>query len=153
MGEAPKVAEKPAGDRVKVIAAVVLLVVAIAVPLAVLALTSGGGDDPGRSRLKVETYPNPMTGGLELVVSVEDVEINRPETATRPGIVGLECKNAGGQVVLGGDQEWPFDNDLGMELPHAHLPIRSELADSLATCRLTGTKVPLEGRLTALPAN
>lgn len=84
-------------------------------------------------------------------MSVENVEVNRPETAGRPGTVGLECKSAGGQVVLDGDQKWPFDNDLGTELPHAHLPIRGDLADSVATCRLSGTKVPLEGRLTRLP--
>ncbi len=144
---------KRGGDRAKLIVGVTLLVAAVGVPLGVLALTSGDGDEPGRSRLLVETLPNPMTGGLELVVSVENVEINRRETAVRPGIVGLECKNEGGQVVVGGDQQWPFDNDLGTELPHAHLPIRSDIADSVATCRLTGTKIPLEGRLTALPGS
>ncbi len=153
MAEPLEGTEKAGGDRVKVIAAVVLLVAAIAVPLAVLTLTSDGGDTPGQSRLKVETYPNPMTRELELVVTVENVEVNRPETAVRPGTVGLECKNAGGLMVFGGDQKWPFSDDLGTGLPHAHVPILSELADSIATCRLTGTKVPLEGRLTGLPAS
>lgn len=55
MAETSEAEEQPGGDRAKVIAAVVLLVAAIGVPLAVMALTSGGEDEP--SRLRVETYP------------------------------------------------------------------------------------------------
>ena len=99
----------------------------------------------------VEAMPNPTTGALELVVSVRDRAVNRPETAGGRGSVRLECLDRGGQLVLSSDHSWPLGDDFGSGLPHAHEPIAGDRVAVIESCRLRGTRVRLEGRLTGRP--
>ena len=130
-----------------------MLAAVILVPLGVLALTSGsdGGEEAREGSLLVETFPNPQTGSLEVVVSLEDAGLNRPETVGGRDKVGLECHDAAGRIVLSGEHRWPLDNDFGTELPHAHQPVASDKVQEIASCRLRGTTAKLEGRVTNRP--
>ncbi len=97
------------------------VLVAVAVPLVVLALASGGGeesDEPDTASIKVERAP----GVPEIVVYVEDPELNVAETAGGRERVTVECLNTADAVIYGRGYAWPFtDTDDGLLDPHVHL--------------------------------
>ena len=125
----------------------VAVLVAVAVPLVVLALASGGGeesDEPDTASIKVERVP----GRPEIVVYVEDPELNVAETAGGRERVTVECLNTADAVIYGRGYAWPFtDTDNGLLDPHVHLEMAPAQLDGVSRCRVTGTSPRLEGRL------
>lgn len=111
--------------------------------IGVVALAGGsGGDETGELKLERYTVPG---GAPELLVSI-DPEVNEPATA-RGETVGLECEDGRGARVLRAEVEWPFIEEEGFPLPHIHQPATDRELNRIATCRLTGTSITLEGRL------
>ncbi len=120
--------------RTRLVALVVLL--AVAVPLGVVAAAgSGGGDDAEESTLRVERSPELP----EVLVYVEP-DANTPERA-RGQTVRVECVDSGGGVIAGQVEQWPFtDTDQGTLDPHTHVPVNPDRIGDLERCRLRGTK-------------
>jgi hypothetical protein len=131
-----------AAARMRLAALAVLL--AVLVPLVVIAVSSGGGADGPPAGLQVERTP----GVPEVIVYVEDPEVNRTDTAGGAVRVTLECLDRDGEVVWSSREPWPFtDTDRGTLDPHVHLAIAATVVDRVARCRLKDTDPPLEGRL------
>jgi hypothetical protein len=133
--------------RSRILWIVLAVLVAVAVPLVVLALASGGGeesDEPDTASIKVERAP----GLPEIVVYVEDPELNVAETARGRKRVIVECLNTADAVIYGRGYAWPFtDTDNGLLDPHVHLEIDPAQVERVSRCRLKGTTPRLEGRL------
>jgi hypothetical protein len=133
--------------RSRILWIVLTVLVAVAVPLVVLALASGGGeesDEPDTASIKVER----ARGLPEIVVYVEDPDLNVPETARGRKRVTVECLNTADAVIYGRGYAWPFtDTDNGLLDPHVHLEMAPGQLDRVSRCRVTGTRPRLEGRL------
>jgi hypothetical protein len=131
-----------AAARKRLAALAVLL--AVLVPLVVIAVSSGGSDDGAPAGLRVERAPDVP----EVIVSVEDPEVNRAETSGGAARVTLQCLDRDGEVVWSSRERWPFTNTDGGTLdPHVHLAMAATVVDRVARCRLNDTDPRLEGRL------
>jgi hypothetical protein len=131
-----------AAARKRLAALAVLL--AVLVPLVVIAVSSGGSDDGAPAGLRVERAPDVP----EVIVSVEDPEVNRAETSGGAARVTLQCLDRDGEVVWSSRERWPFTNTDGGTLdPHVHLAMDATVVDRVARCRLNDTDPRLEGRL------
>jgi hypothetical protein len=130
-------------SRTRLVALAGLL--AVSVPLVVIAVAGGGSDKERGSGLRIEPSPQ---GLPEVVVYLEDSEVNKPETNHGRRIVTIECLNRAGEVVFTGRERWPFsDTDGGAFDPHVHMLVDPPAAlGQIARCRLKGTDPPLEGR-------
>jgi hypothetical protein len=131
-----------AAARTRLVALAVLL--AVGVPLAVIAAAGGGGSDRGAG-LRVE----PSFQGLpSVVIYLEDAEVNKPETNHGRRRVTVECLDEAGEVVFSGRRRWPFsDTDGGIYNPHVHMVVDpAAVIERIVRCRLKGTDPPLEGR-------
>jgi hypothetical protein len=129
-------------SRTRLVALAVLL--AVSIPLIVIA-AAGGGSDDGGSGLRVEPSPQ---GLPVLVIYVEDVEVNDPETNHGRRLVTVECLDDADDVVFTREEGWPFsDTDGGTLDPHVHMAVRPPaVIREIVRCRLRGTDPPLEGR-------
>ena len=114
-------------SRTRLIALAVLL--AISIPLVVIAAAGGGSDESGRDGIRVE----PSNRGLpEIVIYLEDPDVNTAATADG--------------VVFTGTERWPFrDTDGGVFDPHVHVAVDPSILGSVSRCRLKGTDPELEG--------
>jgi hypothetical protein len=128
-------------SRTRLIALAVLL--AISVPLIVIAAAGGGSDDGDRDGIRVE----PSNRGLpEIVIYLEDPDVNTPATTGGARRVAIECTDRAGGVVFTGTERWPFtDTDGGVFDPHVHVAVDHALLGSIARCRLKGTDPELVG--------
>ena len=128
-------------SRKRLIALAVLL--AISVPLVVIAVAGGGSDDGGRDGIRVE----PSNRGLpEIVIYLEDPDVNTPDTTDGAQQVAIECTDQAGAVAFTGTERWPFsDTDGGVFDPHVHVRMDPSLLGSIRRCRLKGTDPELEG--------
>jgi hypothetical protein len=127
--------------RTRLIALAVLL--AISIPLIVIAAAGGGSDDAPGDGIRIE----PSNQGLpELVIYLLDPEVNTPETTGGAERVAIECTDRGGAVVFTGRERWPFsDIDGGAFDPHVHVSVDPSVLGSIARCKLKGTDPALEG--------
>jgi hypothetical protein len=131
-----------AAARTRLVALAVLL--AVSVPLIVIAVAGGGSGDAGDSGLRVEPSKQ---GAPEILIFVDDPEVNEPATTGGQTRVRIECLDRGGEVVFRDSKAWPFtDTDGGKFDPHVHVVVNPELIARIETCRLRGTDPPLEGR-------
>jgi hypothetical protein len=128
-------------SRTRLVALAVVL--AISVALVAVAISSGGDErEPGG--LRVER----TLGAPEIVVYVEDLDANRPDTADGAARITLECVDGEGRVVWSSREAWPFtETDEGTLDPHVHLRMPPARVERIARCRLDDTDPPLEGRL------
>jgi hypothetical protein len=128
-------------SRTRLIALAVLL--AISVPLIVIAAAGGGSDGSGRDGIRVE----PSNRGLpEIIIYLEDPDVNTPETADGAKRITVECTNRAGTMVFTGRERWPFrDTDGGVFDPHVHVAMEPSLLGKIARCKLRGTDPLLEG--------
>lgn len=126
--------------RTRLVALVLLL--AVAVPLGVLAAAgSGGGDEVEDAGLRVERSPDLP----ELLVYV-DPEVNTPERTSGGQSVTVVCVDPDGGVVARKDEAWPFtDTDQNTLDPHVHLPVNPARINDVERCRLKETEPLLEG--------
>ena len=138
----------PGGEaRRKWMALAVLL--ALAVPLVVVAILTSGEDSAPAGGLRVERDAVQGTGG-SLTVYLEEPAVNVPATAGGKNTVQLECLDADDAVVRRSTHPWPFgDTDDGTLDPHVHERLPQAQAGRVASCRLAGTDGPLEGRVAA----
>ena len=84
-----------AASRTRLIALAVLL--AISVPLMVIAAAGGGSDDAGGDGIRIE----PSNRGLpEVVIYLEDPDVNTPDTTGGAKRVVIECIDRTGAVVF-----------------------------------------------------
>ena len=114
--------------------------------VAVVGLAGGDENDRGGERLTVERSVVPGTRQPELLVSV-DPKLNVANTAKNGRSVGLECLDGQRRRVLSARVEWPFIDEPNYPLPHAHQPASGQDLARIASCRVTGTTVRLEGRM------
>jgi len=128
-------------SRTRLIALAVLL--AISVPLIVVAATGSRSDEEGRDGIRVEPSNR---GRPEIVIYLEDPDVNRPATTDGATRVTVECTAKAGVEVFTSVERWPFrDTDGGIFDPHVHVPVDPSLLGSVARCRLKGTDPELEG--------
>jgi hypothetical protein len=126
--------------RTRLVALVVLLVLAI--PLTIVAVAgSGGGDDEEEAALWVERSPTIP----ELRVFL-DPKANKPErTGGRPSVL-VECLDDAGAVVVRSDEPFPFtDTDQETLDPHVHMRVNPARIGDVVRCRVTPADPPLEG--------
>jgi hypothetical protein len=128
-------------SRTRLIALAVLL--AISVPLIVIAAAGGGSDDAGGDGIRIE----PSNRGLpEIVVYLQDPDVNTPDTTDGAKRVVIECTNRAGAVVFTATERWPFsDTDGGVFDPHVHVPVGAAILGTIDRCKLKGTDPELEG--------
>ncbi len=126
--------------RTRLVALVVLL--ALAVPLTIVAATgSGGGDDEEEASLRVERSPDLP----ELIVYL-DPDVNKPERTGGRRTVVVECVDESGQVVARGDEAFPFtETDQNTLDPHVHMPVNPARINDVVRCRVRPAEPPLEG--------
>jgi hypothetical protein len=126
--------------RTRLVALVMLL--AVAVPLTVVAIAgSGGGPEGDEPALRVQRSPQIP----ELIVFVEP-EDNVPERARGRDAVTVECLAAGGEVIAGQTEAWPLtETDRGTLDPHVHVPVNPARIDDVEMCRVRPARPPLEG--------
>jgi hypothetical protein len=126
--------------RTRLVALVVLL--AVAVPLTIVAATgSGGGDDEEEASLRVERSPDVS----ELIVYL-DPDVNKPERTGGRRTVVVECVDESGQVITREDEAFPFtDTDQNTLDPHVHMPVNPARINDVVRCRVRPAEPPLEG--------
>ena len=121
-----------------------IAVAVIAVPLMAWSLFAGGARQGEGQTLIVERALNPA-GAPELIVSLADNALNRLETTDGRRAVRLQCFRRDGRAVLDRPHRWPFVVEVGFDGPHAHQPASADQLRAVASCRLRGTSLPLEG--------
>jgi hypothetical protein len=133
----PDPMEGPA--RTRLVALVVLL--AVAVPLMIVAVAGSGGDDEEEASLRVELSPEIP----ELRVFL-DPEVNTPDRpGGRPSVL-VECLDEAGEVVARSDEPFPFtDTDDNTLDPHVHMPVNPARIGEVVRCRVRPADPPLEG--------
>ena len=129
-------------SRTRLVALAVLL--AVFVPLVVIAVAGGGSDEGEPSGLRIEPSPQ---GAPDVVIYLEDPEVNEPDTNHGRQSVTIECMDSDGAVVFRSSERWPFsDTDGGRFDPHVHVSVEAARIERIARCRLKGTEPALEGR-------
>jgi hypothetical protein len=128
--------------RTRLVALVVLL--AVAVPLGVVAAAGSGGDESEEGELRVER----STQLPEMLIYITDESANVPERAGGRTTVTVECVDAEGRVVASQEDPWPMTQTDGNTLaPHAHVPVDQARIGDVKSCRLRGTKPLLEAKV------
>jgi hypothetical protein len=130
--------------RLTALAPKAIAVAVIAVPLMAWSLFAGGARQGEGQTLIVERALNPA-GAPELIVSLADNALNRLETTDGRRAVRLQCFRRDGRAVLDRPHRWPFVVEVGFDGPHAHQPASADQLRAVASCRLRGTSLPLEG--------
>ncbi len=107
-------------NRTRIVALAVLL--AISVPLIVIAVAGGGSDDgdggPARGARAGDTRGRDLPRGP----GVNDPATNQGRTRVR-----VQCLDRGGTVIFRGAERWPFsDTDGGRFDPHVHVLVGPE---------------------------
>ena len=124
--------------RIRLVALVVL--VAVAVPIGIVLASDGGDGQDEPAALRVERSAQLP----ELVVYVE-AEANTPERSGGRRSIAVECVTADGSLIASQAEPWPFtDTDQGTRDPHAHLRIDPASMLEVDRCRLRGTEPLLE---------
>jgi hypothetical protein len=128
-------------SRTRLVALAVLL--AVSVPLVVIAAAGSGSDDDAGEGLRIE----PSIQGLpEVVLYLEDLALNTPETTDGANRVSVRCTDRAGAVVVRGSERWPFrDTDGGKFDPHEHVSVDPAVLGRISRCRLVGTDPLIEG--------
>jgi hypothetical protein len=116
----------------------VLIAAVMATPLIVWATTSAGDD-----KILIVERATSRAGTPELIVSLSEDDQNNLETTNGKRAVRVTCHDREGDVVLEGNQTWPFKNERGYDYPHAHQAATSEQLRRAERCRLEGPRVPL----------
>ena len=133
----PDPMEGPA--RTRLVALVVLL--AVAVPLTVVAIAGSGGGSDDEPALRIQRSPE--TSELRVFLEPDDNVSDRTGGRTT---VTVECLAAGGEVVAGLTETWPLtDTDQGTLDPPAHVPVNPARIDDVEMCRVRPARPPLEG--------
>ena len=137
----PDPMEGPA--RTRLVALVVIL--ALAVPLAIVAIASSGGDEGDK---EPEMYVQRAPEVFEVRVFLEP-EVNTPDRTRGRRSVTVECLDDSGTVIASQDEAWPFtDTDQNTLDPHAHIPVNPARIDDVSLCRVKQARPPLEGPVT-----
>jgi hypothetical protein len=134
--------------RWRAVAPKAAIVLIIAAPLVAWTATSGEEEKTPDLRVQRSTA---LTGAPELLVSLGEDDLNKPQTNGGKRSVRVICVGRDGKVVLNVKKQWPFMNELGFDYPHTHLVTSRAQVQRAQRCSLQGTKVPLaapvEGRL------
>ena len=129
-------------SRTRLVALAVLL--AVFVPLVVIAVAGGGSEEGEAGGLRIEPSPQDAP---DMVIYLEDPDVNELGTNHGRRSVAIECMDGDGAVVFRGRERWPFsDTDGGRFDPHVHVFMEAAQLDQIARCRLKGTEPALEGR-------
>lgn len=137
----PDPMEGPA--RTRLVALVVIL--ALAVPLAIVAIAGTGGDEEDK---EPEMYVQRAPEVFEVRVFLEP-EVNTPDRTRGRRSVTVECLDDSGTVIASQDEAWPFtDTDQNTLDPHAHIPVNPARIDDVSLCRVKQARPPLEGPVT-----
>jgi hypothetical protein len=144
----PETRAKLARVRWRAVAPKAAIVLIIAAPLVAWTATSGEEEKTPDLRVQRSTA---LTGAPELLVSLGEDDLNKPQTNGGKRSVRIVCVGRDEKVVLNVKKQWPFMNELGFDYPHTHLVTSRAQVQRAQRCSLQGTKVPLaapvEGRL------
>jgi hypothetical protein len=144
----PETRAKLARVRWRAVAPKAAIVLIIAAPLVAWTATSGEEEKTPDLRVQRSTA---LTGAPELLVSLGEDDLNKPQTNGGKRSVRIVCVGRDEKVVLNVKKQWPFMNELGFDYPHTHLVTSRAQVQRAQRCRLQGTKVPLaapvDGRL------
>jgi hypothetical protein len=144
----PETRAKLARVRWRAVAPKAAIVLIIAAPLVAWTATSGEEEKTPDLRVQRSTA---LTGAPELLVSLGEDDLNKPQTNGGKRSVRIVCVGRDEKVVLNVKKQWPFMNELGFDYPHTHLVTSRAQVQRAQRCRLEGTRVPLaaevEGRL------
>ncbi len=122
------------------------VLLAIAVPLAVILAGSSGGHVPVARKLRLERIPSGFARGV--VIYVDDPRINRPATLDGSRRTDITCVDAGGAVLARAHEPWPFTStDEGLFAPHVHIRASAKKLARIRRCWLENTDPRLEGLL------
>jgi hypothetical protein len=125
--------------RTRLVTLVVLL--AVGVPLAIVAVLGSGGGDEEETVLWAERSPELP----ELRVFV-DPEVNTPERTGGRRVVAVECLDESGGVVARSDEAFPFtDTDQNTLDPHVHMPVNPARLGEVVRCRVRPADPELAG--------
>ena len=113
----------------------------IVVPVLLWTASSGGSGNQLRIDQGVNVYGSP-----EIVVNVPK-KLNTLSQNNNAKSVTLTCVDSGGGTVLSDRQPWPFILEPGYPLPHIHQPVTPAEMQRIATCRVQGSKLKLDGPL------
>ena len=129
-------------SRTRLVALTVLL--AVSVPLVVIAVAGGGSDEGQAGGLRIEPSTPDSPG---VVIYLEDPEVNELDTNHGRNSVTIECLDNDGTLVFRDARRWPFsDTDGGRFEPHVHVFMDAAQVEQIARCGLNGTEPALEGR-------
>ena len=117
----------------------IVIVVLVAAPLAIWAATSGGSGTGDEEGLIVERGVS-LTGAPELVLSIA----GPAEVSSGASSVRVECMDKDGNVIVRGEQPWPFIEETGYPYPHVHQGDDPEKIEGSRRCRVLGTDKRLE---------
>jgi hypothetical protein len=121
--------------RTRVVALVVLL--AVSVPLVVVAVAGSGGDEQESGELRVERSQQVP----EMLIYITDESANTPGRTDGRRTVTVECLDENGDVLASQDDAWPMTQTDGNTLsPHAHVPVDPSKIGDVTSCRLVGTR-------------
>jgi hypothetical protein len=137
----PEARARLARVRWKAVAPKAVIVVIIAAPL--VAWTATSGEDEKSPDLRVQRS-TALTGAPELLVSLGEDDLNRPQTTGGKRAVRIVCVDRDRRVVLDVKKRWPFANELGYDYPHTHLVTSRAQVQRAQRCRVQGTRVRLE---------
>jgi hypothetical protein len=130
--------------RTRLVAVVIL--VAVGVPLGVLAVAGSGGGDDGKDESDIRVERSAEIP--EMLIYITDPEANTPERADGRDTVTVECLDANGEVLASQEDPWPMTETDGNTLsPHAHVPVDPATIGDVTRCRLQGTEPLLEGEV------
>jgi hypothetical protein len=126
-------------DR-KTMAPVLAIAGLVLVPIAIWAASSGGNDD----KLRIDQNISYVTGGPEIVVAIPEKYNYMSESGNKANVV-LVCYDVSGKILFQTNQEWPFINEPGYDLPHIHQPVSDQQLKEIASCTVKGIKHKLTG--------
>jgi len=117
----------------------IVIVVLVAAPLAIWAATSGGSGTGDEEGLIVERGVS-LTGAPELVLSIA----GPAEVSSGASSVRVECMDKDGNVIVRGEQPWPFIEETGYPYLFFNQTDDTEKIEGTRRCRVLGTDKRLE---------
>jgi hypothetical protein len=146
-GSAPETAPEPSHgpdggrrfDR-RTLLPILAIAALILIPIGIWAASSGGSDD----KLRIDQNVSYITGGPEIVVAIPKKYNYMSESGNRANVV-LVCYDASGKTLFQTNQQWPFINEPGYDLPHIHQAVSQQQLQQIASCTIKGIKHKLKG--------
>ncbi len=100
-----------------------------------------------RAELTLEQFARPDTGETELLISLRNTRLNRPQTTAGAKLVRLRCFDKSGDVAIRQRTAWPLAEEPGYPYPHIHQLANQRVLNGIRACRLTGPGIDFKGEV------